>query len=445
VGHVIAIALLVGLGWLGWSLTQDSGDGGMAGPGGPGGPPGRGGYASTVAIATAKTADMPVWLDSLGTVTPTATVTVTPQVGGVITQVLFDEGQMVRKGALLATIDARAYDAALMQARGTLKRDQAQLEAAKQLLSRYRALLKQDSIAGQDVDTQAALVQQLEGTVQSDRASVATAELDVTYTRITAPVAGRIGLRSVDAGNLVSSGTSLAVITSVAPIDVAFTVPQDQVQALLARAATGTLEAQALDRTRSRVLGTGSFRTLDNLVDTDTGTVKAKARFANADNALFPNQFVNVRLALDTLKGVVTVPVEAVRNGSDGDYVYVMGSDKTVQRRAIKAGLSTITDVVITDGLQAGEQVVTQGADRLRDGAKVQLAEDVAAERAATAASRPAQSDRRGPPPGGRPGAGASGVPPRDAALPGGPAASTPIGGASAPFPGPPRNASAPR
>lgn len=325
--------------------------------------------------AVARKAELPVIVDALGTVVPVTTVTLRPQVSGQLTQVLFTEGQMVTKGQLLAQIDPRPFEQALMQAQGTRQRDEAQLENARLTLARYQTLLSQDSIARQDVDTQAALVKQLEGTVTTDKAQEGTARLNLEHTRITAPASGRIGLRAVDPGNYVTSGdaTGLATITQVAPIDVQFSVPQDRVADIRsAQAEAGPLTVTALDRTRKSELGQGKFSTLDNLVDTTTGTVKAKARFDNANGALFPNQFVNVQLLLRNVTAVV-VPVTAVRTGSNGDYVYVINEDRTVSLRKVRRGQATVGLVAISEGLAEGERVVTEGGDRLQDGMSVQL------------------------------------------------------------------------
>ena len=388
-GSTLAVLGLVLLAGLAWYLTHRPAAPGAAvtapGPGGPGGPAGgfgggagRGGPPSTVAIATARMADVPVLIESLGTVTPMATVTVRPQVSGVLQQVLYTEGQMVTKGQLLALIDARPFELALQQAAGNLQRDQAQLLNARLTLQRYRTLLAQDSIARQDVDTQDALVKQLEGSVTTDAAAEGTARLNLAYTRIVAPLPGRVGLRTIDAGNIVSASDTagIAVITQLSPIDVQFSLPQDKVQEVLQRLAGGALPARAFDRGRSVLLEQGRFATLDNQIDTTTGTVKAKARFANAAGALFPNQFVNLQLELRTLPNAIVVPVTAVRNGANGDFVYVVNEDKTVSQRAVTRGVATPDRVVIATGLQAGEQVVTEGADRLKDGARVQLGAD---------------------------------------------------------------------
>ena len=390
-GTVIAVLLVAGLGALAWHLTHKPADarggataGGPPGPGGPGGPGGgrRGGpNATTVGVAAVSHADIPIYVDALGTVTPSATVTVSPQVSGVLTQVPFQEGQMVKAGQLLATIEPRPFELALMQAQGQLQKDEAQLDAANVTLKRYQTLLQQDSIARQDVDTQAATVKQLQGTVLGDQANVGTARLNLQWTRVTAPVSGRVGLRSVDIGNLVSSGTSggLTTITELAPIDVEFAIPQDRIPQLQARIGAGAvLAVSAMDRTRTDLLDTGVFLSLNNQSDTQTGTVRAKARFANARNALFPSQFVNVRILLDTLKDAVVVPVTALRHGPNGDFVYVLNDDRTVTQVTVVQGVSTADSVQITKGLQVGERVITEGGDRLKDGAKVSLPGDAA-------------------------------------------------------------------
>lgn len=391
VGSLVALLVVVGLAWGAWYLIKRSGE--------PTGPRGNfGGASSTVGHASARRADLPIVIDALGTVTPLATITLRPQVGGVLTEVLYTEGQSVNKGQLLARIDPRPYEQALMQAQGTRVRDEASLEAARVTLSRYRTLLTQDSIARQDVDTQAALVKQLEGTVITDRAAEAAAKLNLDYTRITAPVTGRIGLRTVDPGNTVTANatTGIAVITQMNPIDVQFAVPQDRVPDIQAQLAKGEpLVVKALDRVRSATLDTGVFSTLDNVVDTSTGTVRAKARFANNGAPLFPNQFVNVQMTLRTINAIV-VPVTAVRTGPNGNFVYVVNEDRTVSMRTVKRGESTVDVVAIVDGLKPGEDVVTEGGDRLKDGARVLLQGDN------PAAQRPANGPRTPRPEGAR-------------------------------------------
>ena len=361
--------------------------------------PGR--PTTTVGVATAQKSDVPIVLESLGTVTPLATVTVRPQVSGVITQILFSEGQMVERGQLLAIIDPRPFQAALLESQGALTRDEAQLANARITLERYQTLVKQDSIAQQDADTQGALVKQMEGTVKSDQAAVVTAKLNLDYAHVKSPLAGRAGLRVVDLGNYISAGdaSGLVVVTQIDPIDVAFTIPQDNVTKIQQKLAEKqTLPVIALDRARTSELARGEFKALDNVVNVDTGTVRAKAHFANPKGTLFANQFVNVRLQMDTLKDAVVVPANAVRHGSTGDFVFVLTPDKTASVRQITQGPAYGDQISIAKGLQAGERVITEGADRLTDGAPVQLATD-----------RPRPPGARGSG-GGRPGAGPPGA-----------------------------------
>jgi multidrug efflux system membrane fusion protein len=392
IGGVIAVLAMIALAALAWHLTHQAptpaggpgAAGAAAGPGGPGGGRGgrggRGAPATTVGVAQAEQADIPVTLDALGTVIAAATATVRPQVSGVLRQVNFAEGQLVTPGQVLAVIDQRSFDIALLQARGQRQRDEAQLESAKVMLARFRTLLEQDSIARQEVDTQAALVKQLEGTVMTDRALEGLAKLNLSYTEVKAPIGGRVGLRTVDIGNLVSSGDAngIAVITQLTPIDVVFAVPQDQLPQLQARIRENAeLPAIAFDRTRTEALGSGRFRALDNQVDVQTGTVRAKARFPNNNQQLFPSQFVNLRLHVDTIKNAVVVPVTALRHGANGDFVYVLNpAERTVSLRPVTRGQATVDKVEIRSGLKAGEQVITEGADRLKDGAKVTLPGD---------------------------------------------------------------------
>jgi membrane fusion protein, multidrug efflux system len=366
---LIVVAGLIAVAGIGWWLAHRS----SAGSSGGGN---RARAAATVAFATVTHDDVPITLDALGTVTPIASVTVRPQVSGVVADILYHEGQMVERGQALALIDPRPFQLAREQAQGNLTRDEAQLANAIVTLDRDRTLLSQDSIAQQDVDTQAATVKQYEGIVATDRANLGTARLDLSYARVVAPIAGRVGLRTVDVGNYVTTGesTGVATLTQLKPIDVVFNIPSDAVGRIQQRIASGAvLPTTVLDRTRIVTLGQGTFLTLDNQVDTQTGTVRAKARFANADTSLFPNQFVNVRLLLDTLHDALVVPAGAVRHGPAGDFVFIITAARTASVRQVKVGPAAGDRVAITSGLNVGEQVVTEGGDRLTDGGPVRL------------------------------------------------------------------------
>jgi multidrug efflux system membrane fusion protein len=385
IGGLAALILLVlGAVWLSHSSATSgaggAGAGGRRGGGGGGrGGPG-GGQPTTVATVKATAADLPVTVEALGTVTPAATVTIRPQVSGTITKLLYTEGQLVHKGQTLAIIDPRPYQAALLQAQGALIRDQATLANTKVQLSRYNTLLGQDSIARQDVDTQAATAKQLEGTIAIDRGAVQQAQINVGYTRVVSPVSGRVGLKVVDIGNYIAAGDTngIAVVTTLQPIDVEFAVPQDQAPVIAKRVAQGAqIPAIALDRTRTQTLDQGHFATLDNQVDTTTGTIKGKARFANAGNQLYPSQFVNVRLTVDTAANAITIPPSAVRSGQDSSFVWLFKQDRTVTQRKVTTGVTSADKVQILTGLAIGDIVVTDGGDRLSEGAKVALPGDL--------------------------------------------------------------------
>jgi multidrug efflux system membrane fusion protein len=370
-----------------WWLTHRGGAaaGGAASAGGHGGHGGRGGMGgipTTVSVAQASKGDMPIYLNELGAVTPLATVTVQSQISGYLQSIAFKEGQMVTKGQLLAQIDPRPYEAALLQAQGALARDQATLGEAQLDLKRYQLLLSQDSIARQQVDIQAATVKQDEGTVKVDQAAVVTAKLNLTYTHIISPVTGRVGLRQADVGTYVTSGLTngLVIVTQLTPIDVQFTLPEDNIPAVVARLHTGaSLPVVASDRTSVTELAKGALLTLDNQVDSTTGTLKAKARFDNGAGNLFPQQFVNVRVLVDNLKNSVIVPTSAVLRGPNGLFVYVVKgavNNHTTSVRAVKTGPSAGELTAITDGLALGDTVVTDGTDRLNEGSKVILPGD---------------------------------------------------------------------
>ena len=378
IGLALVLLVAAGIAWL--ALRPTAKPGGAGTPGGrPGGRPPAGAMMSPavpVRIATAAQQDIDIYLKSLGTVTAYNTVTVRSRVSGELVEVAFQEGQQVKAGDLLAQVDPRAFQVALDQARGTQMQNLAQLENARRDLQRYQALYKQDSIAKQQVDTQAALVRQYEGTVKSDQANVDNARLQLDYARITAPISGRLGLRQVDRGNLVSSSDTngLVVITQTQPISVVFTLPETQLPEVRAEIAAGkTLAVDAYDRADTRRIATGQLETMDNQIDVTTGTLKLKARFENADDALFPNQFVNVRLHVLTRKDVTAIPTAAIQQGSAGAFVFLVQQDNTVQVRQVKLGAVNNGMVAVNEGLQPGDRVVVEGTDRLRAGAKVEV------------------------------------------------------------------------
>ena len=359
-----------------WWHSAGNGQAQPGGPGGPGGPPGLGGQAVSVTTATVRTGVAPVTLSGIGTVTPLRTVTVKSRVDGELMDVRFQEGQLVKEGDLLAQIDPRVFTAQLEQYQGQLAKDTAILENARADLIRYDNLAKKDMLAGQTKDTQLSLVHQYEGAIRTDKALIDNAKLQLEYSRITAPVTGRVGLRKVDAGNMVKAAdtTGLCVITQVSPISVLFTLPEDQLPAVLSRFRAGEkLSVAAYDRTMARKLATGTLGNVDNQIDTTTGTVKLRAVFDNTDEALFPNQFVNAELLLEERKDVVLAPAAAVQHGPKGARVYVVDAEGVAKSQPVTTGLAVGENVVIASGLAAGAVVVVEGADRLRDGAKVAI------------------------------------------------------------------------
>jgi multidrug efflux system membrane fusion protein len=360
--------LLLGLGvW--WLLAPH-------GTGKPGRPAAQ---AQPVGAAKIVTADMPIVLQGLGTVTPLATITVQTQINGQLMSVGFKEGQIVQKGDLLALIDPRPYQVALDQAEGTLEHDTQLLGQAQSDLQRYQQLNRQDSIARQQVTDQEFLVKQDQGTVKVDQAAVASAQLNLVYCHITAPVTGRVGLRLIDPGNYVqtSNTTGLVVLTQLQPISVIFVLPEDDIADVWQEVRNGqTLPVSAYNRTNAKKIADGTLTSIDNEVDTTTGTVKLRAAFPNADESLFPNTFVNARLLVKTLSKVTVAPVAAVQTGAPGSFVYLIKPDNTVAVQKVTTGVTDGDQVQITAGLKAGDVVVVDGADRLREGAKVQIAPD---------------------------------------------------------------------
>ncbi len=341
-----------------------------------------GGQNLPVAVAVAKVTpgDIQIRIPALGTVTTLANVTVRTQISGTLQKILFVEGQLVHEGDIIAQIDPRPYEAALQTAQGNLRRDQALLADARLDLKRYEGLVKEDSIAVQQLDTQRALVDQYIGTIESDEGQVKTAEVNLLYTHIAAPATGRVGIRMVDQGNYVTPGDAngIVVINQLQPISVIFNIPEDDVRGVMKKVRQGVpLTVEAYDRANSVKLAEGRLLTVDNEIDTTTGTVKLRAQFDNADGSLFPNQFVNVQLLEDLLKNQLIMPNSAVRRGAPNGvvttFVYRVNADSTVTVRPVTLGVADGERVAVSAGLVAGDLVVTEGGDRLREGATVQL------------------------------------------------------------------------
>jgi multidrug efflux system membrane fusion protein len=339
--------------------------------------PGKGGgknATTPVGVAQAKTTDVHIYLSGLGSVTPEATTIVKSRVDGQLMKINFKEGQVVKAGTVLAELDSRPYQATLAQAKGQTARDSALLEAAKIDLKRYQTLLKQDSIASQQVDTQAALVKQYTGTVQTDRGVLANARLQLDYAHITAPISGRLGLRQVDLGNIVhaSDANGIVVITQLQPITSVFSIPEDNIPAVMKQLQAGkTLSVEAWDRDQQNKLADGELVTMDNIVDSTTGTVKLKAKFPNNDYALFPSQFVNIRVLLHTRRDAIVIPTAAIQRGNNGNFVYIVKADNTISIRPVTTGPAENELTAINQGITVGETVVVDGLDKLREGSKV--------------------------------------------------------------------------
>lgn len=391
---VLACVALAGYGaWHHFASSQTATPRPQARPGGGQLPP------QPVGAAAAERGDIRVILNALGTVTPLATVTVKTQIGGQLVQIAFKEGQIVQKGDFLAQVDPRPYQVALEQAEGALARDQALLKNAQLDLQRYQTLLKQDSISRQQLDTQGALVQQYTGTVKTDQAQVDSAKLNLAYCHITAPVTGRVGLRQVDEGNYVqtSDANGIVVITQLQPISVVFSLPEDDLPEITRQPDGGAgLQVAANDRADTHQIAVGRLETIDNQIDTTTGTVKLRALFDNRDDALFPNQFVNAKLLAQTRRGVVTVPTAAVQRGEPGTFVYVVRQDATAHVQPVELGPSDGDTVEVEAGLNEGERVVTDGADRLREGSKVAVPPPPSPDGQAADGGADRQGQRRG-------------------------------------------------
>jgi membrane fusion protein, multidrug efflux system len=375
--------------------------------------------ATPVVAAAAALGDIDITLNGLGTVTSLATVTIRSQISGYLVKVAYEEGQIVKKGDLLAEIDSRPYELALALAQGSLARDKALLATAQLDLKRYQDLAKTNAIPRQQLDTQASLVVQYEGTIISDQAQIDTAKLNIAYCHIVAPVSGRVGLRLVDQGNYVTPGdaTGLVVITQLQPISVIFTTAEDNLPQIQKRLrANATLQATAFDRTGVTKLSVGELKTLDNQIDTTTGTVRLRALFANGDDNLFPNQFVNIQLLVDVLHQATIIPTSAVQRGAPGTFVYLIDADSTVSVKPIDLGPGSGERVAVRSGLSPGDRMVIDGADRLRNGAKVVIRDGPAGAAASPsspppfAAATPPSAPEAAPAPPSEPAAAAGGA-----------------------------------
>ena len=360
----VAALVLLALFGLRWLINSDSS------------PLAKGRPPVPVAVASVTEGDFPVVVDGLGTVTSRRVVTIRTQVDGRLDQVLFQEGQIVKEGDVLAIVDPRTYEANVMQAKGKLEQDKAQLRDARLILKRYEVLYKQDSIARQDLDTQAAKVVQFEGLIEADQGALDNAKIQLSYTKIVAPFDGRLGLRQVDPGNIVKAGETggIVTITQIRPIDVLFTVPSDKLPQVLARFNAGNeMLVKAFDRNFKTVLATGVLKSVDNQIDVNTGMIKLKAEFSNDDNSLFPNQFVNAQLLIEDRADSILVPANAILRGAQGTYVYTVDAENLVAARPVKLGGINSQVAEVQEGLTVGESVVTDGFDKLRPGTKVSI------------------------------------------------------------------------
>ncbi|CAB1215335.1 MULTISPECIES: MdtA/MuxA family multidrug efflux RND transporter periplasmic adaptor subunit [Klebsiella] len=389
---VLVVAIVAGAAYWFWQGREAANSGAPTATGarqqGPGGGrPGRFGAAlAPVQAATATSEAVPRYLSGLGTVTAANTVTVRSRVDGQLLAIHFTEGQQVKAGDLLAEIDPSQFKVALAQAEGQLAKDRATLANARRDLARYQQLVKTNLVSRQELDTQQSLVSETQGTIKADEAAVASAQLQLNWSRITAPIDGRVGLKQVDIGNQIASGdtTGIVVLTQTHPIDVVFTLPENQIATVVqAQKAGKKLVVEAWDRTNKQKISEGSLLSLDNQIDVTTGTIKLKARFTNQDDALFPNQFVNARMLVDTEQNAVVIPTAALQMGNEGHFVWVLNDENKVSKHTVTPGIQDSLKVVINAGLSAGDRVVTDGIDRLTEGAKVEVVE---AQDAATAA-----------------------------------------------------------
>ncbi|RAT13245.1 MULTISPECIES: MdtA/MuxA family multidrug efflux RND transporter periplasmic adaptor subunit [Lonsdalea] len=348
-----------------------------------------------VQVARSFTASVPYYLTGLGTVTSANTVTVRSRVSGQLMALHFEEGQQVAAGALLAEIDPRPFEVDVAQAKGQLARDQALLANARRDLARYQGLVKTNLVSRQELDTQASLVKQYEAAVQTDQGALDSALLQLTYSRITAPAGGRVGLRLVDVGNYITSTDDLLVLTQTRPIDAIFSLPEDSIATILkAQKSDRPVVVEAWDRANQQMLSQGRLLSMDNQIDATTGTIKLKARFENSEDRLFPNQFVNIRMKVDTLQNAVLAPASAVQMGNEGHFVWLLNDENQASKHLVSIGIQYGQNVVINSGLNAGEQVVTDGIDRLTEGMKVDVIPSASTEPASTTAGKDRQAKK---------------------------------------------------
>ena len=394
---LIAVVVMVAAG-VAWYVMRHKADAPVAGQpqrqGASGGRHGmRGGALPPVQAATATREAVPHYLSGLGTITAANTVAVRSRVSGQLLAIHFQEGQQVKAGDLLAEIDPSAFNVALAQAQGQLAKDRATLANARRDLSRYQQLVKTNLVSRQELDAQQALVSETEGTVKADEATVANAQLQLDWSRITAPVSGRVGLKQVDIGNQISSSdtTGIVVLTQTHPIDLIFTLPENEIATVLKAQKGGSLAVEAWDRTNKQKLSAGVLLSLDNQIDATTGTIKLKARFENQDDVLFPNQFVNARMLISTQQDAVVIPTAALQMGNEGNFVWVLNDKNQVSKHTVTPGIQDSQKVVIAAGLTAGDRVVTDGIDRLTEGATVEVVEAKSAQELPAKRERPAK------------------------------------------------------